>query len=200
MLLWLWCRLTAAAPVQPIAQELPHVACKAVKRKERKNIPRVLRALCHKWLPKYQIYIFLIINHSITSSNSFFILQAEWALQNICYSFSWSMLMASIYHRLKYKVLNMIYEALMTCPSFSPVSTLCHVLYHSLHGSPTSFSSPKYSIPSNLGSFTHIVSSLWSISPGPRLPPKFFAYELSSLTSLTRWHSHNLALQHVLPF
>ena len=32
-LLWLWCRLAAAAPIQPLAWELPHAACAAIKRK-----------------------------------------------------------------------------------------------------------------------------------------------------------------------
>ena len=36
-LLWLWCRLTAAAPVQPLAQELPFAAGVAVKRKKTKT-------------------------------------------------------------------------------------------------------------------------------------------------------------------
>ena len=35
-LLWLWCRLAAAAPVRPLAWELPH-ALKRQKRKKKKN-------------------------------------------------------------------------------------------------------------------------------------------------------------------
>ena len=33
-LLWLWCRLAAAAPIQPLAQELPFAAGAALKRKK----------------------------------------------------------------------------------------------------------------------------------------------------------------------
>ena len=32
VLLWLWCRLAAAAPIQPLAQELPYAAGVALKR------------------------------------------------------------------------------------------------------------------------------------------------------------------------
>ena len=32
-LLWLWCRLAAAAPIQPLAWELPYAASTALKRK-----------------------------------------------------------------------------------------------------------------------------------------------------------------------
>ena len=38
MLLWLWYRLAAAAPIQPLAQELPYAAGTAMKRKEKKKI------------------------------------------------------------------------------------------------------------------------------------------------------------------
>ena len=37
MLLLLWCRLAAAAPGRPLAQELPYAAHAAVKRKEKKK-------------------------------------------------------------------------------------------------------------------------------------------------------------------
>ena len=36
-LLWLWCRLAAAIPIQPLAWELPHAAGAAVKRKKKKK-------------------------------------------------------------------------------------------------------------------------------------------------------------------
>ena len=39
MLLWLWCRLAATAPVRPLAWELPHVAGVALKRQEKKKYP-----------------------------------------------------------------------------------------------------------------------------------------------------------------
>ena len=32
---WLWCRLAAAALIQPLAWELPDAACVALKRKEK---------------------------------------------------------------------------------------------------------------------------------------------------------------------
>ena len=37
VLLRLWCRLAAAAPIRPLAGELPHAAGVAVKKKERKR-------------------------------------------------------------------------------------------------------------------------------------------------------------------
>ena len=36
-LLGLWCRSTAAAPIRPLAWELPYAACAALKRKKKKN-------------------------------------------------------------------------------------------------------------------------------------------------------------------
>ena len=36
-LLWLWCRLTAAAPIQPLAWELPYAAGTALKDKKAKT-------------------------------------------------------------------------------------------------------------------------------------------------------------------
>ena len=36
-LLWLWCRLAAAALIQPLAWELPYAKGVAVKRKKRKR-------------------------------------------------------------------------------------------------------------------------------------------------------------------
>ena len=35
-LLWLWCKLTAIAPIQPLAWELPHASSAALKRKKEK--------------------------------------------------------------------------------------------------------------------------------------------------------------------
>ena len=37
MLLWLWCRLAAAAPISPLAWELPYAVCVALKRKKKKK-------------------------------------------------------------------------------------------------------------------------------------------------------------------
>ena len=36
-LLWLWCRLAAAALIQPLAWELPYAVGMALKRKKKKN-------------------------------------------------------------------------------------------------------------------------------------------------------------------
>ena len=71
-------------------------------------------------------------------------------------------------------------------------------LYHCLHASPLPSVSSVHHILFNLGTFTHVVSSLWSISPG--LYSLCIAYVLSSLTSQTTWYSYNLILQHILPF
>ena len=38
-LLWLWCRPAAAAPVQPLAWELPYAAGTALKKKEKCGVP-----------------------------------------------------------------------------------------------------------------------------------------------------------------
>ena len=35
--LWLWCRLTAAAPIRCLAWELPHAAGEALKRQKKKK-------------------------------------------------------------------------------------------------------------------------------------------------------------------
>ena len=39
-LLWLWCRLAAAVPIQPLAWELPHATGVVVKSKTKTNQPR----------------------------------------------------------------------------------------------------------------------------------------------------------------
>ena len=36
-LLWLWCRLAAVAPIQPLAWELPYAACATLKRQKTKT-------------------------------------------------------------------------------------------------------------------------------------------------------------------
>ena len=36
-LLWLWCRLAATAPIQPVAWELPYAGGVALKRPKTKN-------------------------------------------------------------------------------------------------------------------------------------------------------------------
>ena len=48
-LLWLWCSVEAAAPIQPLAWELPYatsVALKKKKEKERKKWPHTLIGYC----------------------------------------------------------------------------------------------------------------------------------------------------------
>ena len=37
MLLWLWCRLAAAAPIRPLAWELPYTAGSALKKQKQKT-------------------------------------------------------------------------------------------------------------------------------------------------------------------
>ena len=37
VLLWLWCRLVAAAPIRPLAWELPHAVGAALKRQKKKE-------------------------------------------------------------------------------------------------------------------------------------------------------------------
>ena len=37
VLLWLWCSLAAAAPIQPLAQELPNDAATALKKKKKRQ-------------------------------------------------------------------------------------------------------------------------------------------------------------------
>jgi len=37
-LLWLWCRLAAAAPIRPLALELPYAMDAALKRQRKKNV------------------------------------------------------------------------------------------------------------------------------------------------------------------
>ena len=41
-LLWLWCRLAAAAVIRPLAWELPYAAGAALKRKKKKNYDLVI--------------------------------------------------------------------------------------------------------------------------------------------------------------
>ena len=43
VLLWLWCKLAAAAPIQSLAQERPHAAGVAIKKKKNniKGVPAV---------------------------------------------------------------------------------------------------------------------------------------------------------------
>ena len=45
-LLWLWCRLAAAAPIQPLAWEPPHATGTALKRQKTKDKTKKLK----RWL------------------------------------------------------------------------------------------------------------------------------------------------------
>ena len=36
-LVWLWCRLTAAAPIQPLAWELPYALSAAIKKEQKRK-------------------------------------------------------------------------------------------------------------------------------------------------------------------
>ena len=36
-LLWLWCRPAAAAPIEPLARELPYVPCVVLKKRQKKK-------------------------------------------------------------------------------------------------------------------------------------------------------------------
>ena len=48
MLLWLWCRPVAVAPVQPLAWELPHAEGAALKSKKRKVLSKKINYLYYK--------------------------------------------------------------------------------------------------------------------------------------------------------
>ena len=37
-LLWLWCRMTATAPIQPLAWKLPYATGAAIKRKKKSGV------------------------------------------------------------------------------------------------------------------------------------------------------------------
>ena len=43
-LLWLWCRLAAAAPVQPLAWELPYATGAALKSRKNPTVNSILNA------------------------------------------------------------------------------------------------------------------------------------------------------------
>ena len=42
LLLWLWCRLAAAAPIQPLTQESPYTAGASLKRKKKKKSLQII--------------------------------------------------------------------------------------------------------------------------------------------------------------
>ena len=68
IVVWLWCRPAAAAPIWPLAQELPYTTGTALKKKkERKKEMQVSKS--YKWtfspLPKILFQIFLILHLSI---------------------------------------------------------------------------------------------------------------------------------------
>ena len=51
VLLWLWHRPASAAPIQPLAQELPYAAGRVFKRKGPKKIKVLVRVWCWFWYP-----------------------------------------------------------------------------------------------------------------------------------------------------
>ena len=48
MLLWLWRRLAATAPIQSLAWELPYVAGAALKRKKKLKLKKILKGRIKK--------------------------------------------------------------------------------------------------------------------------------------------------------
>ena len=52
-LLWLWCRLAAPAPIQPLALELPYAVGMALKKRKKE------KKKCHK-LSSAIIYLFFV--------------------------------------------------------------------------------------------------------------------------------------------
>ena len=46
-LLWLWCRLATAAPIQPLAWELPHAVAAALKKKAPKILSSRLKDILY---------------------------------------------------------------------------------------------------------------------------------------------------------
>ena len=48
--MWLWCRPAAAAPIQPLAWELPHVAGAALKRQKKKKKKTGIREMVSRSL------------------------------------------------------------------------------------------------------------------------------------------------------
>ena len=52
VLLWLWCRLAAVAPIQRLAWELPYAAGAALKSKQnKKNYFKQIQCLCYGCVP-----------------------------------------------------------------------------------------------------------------------------------------------------
>ena len=49
VLLCLWCRLAATAPVQPLAWEPPCAADVALQRQKKKKVPKEILRLCQVW-------------------------------------------------------------------------------------------------------------------------------------------------------
>ena len=55
-MLWLWCRLVAAALIQPLAWKLPYAAGTALKRKKKKKKKKKRRICAPEILHKTQIH------------------------------------------------------------------------------------------------------------------------------------------------
>ena len=59
-LLWLWCRLAASAPIQPLAWEPPCAAGSALKRQKRQNKKKLKKPLCF-WTSCWKFWIHLSV-------------------------------------------------------------------------------------------------------------------------------------------
>jgi len=64
MLLWLWCRLAAAALIRPLAWELPYASDAVLKRNKHAKILKMFYSLIKFWFHRY-IYINVKIHQTI---------------------------------------------------------------------------------------------------------------------------------------
>ena len=64
LLLWLWCRPAAAAPIQPLAWELPHATGVALKRKKKKSV-----SIYESWIRKRVQILIPFLTFSMTLGN-----------------------------------------------------------------------------------------------------------------------------------
>ena len=55
VLLWVWNRLLAAAPVQPLAWELPHATGTVLKRERERERKRDIYVIYHFWICLFEI-------------------------------------------------------------------------------------------------------------------------------------------------
>ena len=71
MSLWLWCRVAAVVPIQPLAWELPYVAGATLKSKKKKKkcVVPVSGRICYPALEKKNMQG--IITHLVKENNRF---------------------------------------------------------------------------------------------------------------------------------